>query len=142
MLLKDRNIFIVEDNLQNRVVFQVALTRYGALVEFDRFGKDVVHRLNYMGKIDIIILDLMLAEGVSGFDLYDEIRALPKFSVVPIISVSAMDPALAIPKMRPKGFAGFIAKPIDSYLFAKQIARIIDGEQVWYTGGNESSTDE
>ena len=89
-----------------------------------------------MGRASILNdgLDLMLKDNVSGFDLYDEIRSLPKYADVPIVAVSAIDPSIAIPKTRAKGFSGFIAKPIDSHLFAKQIAALLEGEQIWYAG--------
>jgi CheY-like chemotaxis protein len=134
MLLKDKHIFIVEDNMQNRVIFQMAFIRHGAVVDFERRGRETLARLGELAHVDLIILDLMLADGVSGFDLYDEIRALPKYAAVPIIAVSAMDPSMAIPKTLSKGFSGFIAKPIDNHLFPKQIAQIIEGEPVWYAG--------
>lgn len=134
MQLRDKHILIVEDNLQNRVIFQMCLMREGALIEFERWGRDTLFRLKTMRLVDLIVLDLMLADGISGFDLFDDIRAVPAYAETPMIAVSAMDPNIAIPKARAKGFSGFIAKPIDSQIFAKQLASIIAGETVWYTG--------
>jgi len=134
VILKDKHIFIVEDSPQNRVVFQVILIQWGATVMFERSGKFAVSRLQNTTDIDLIILDLMLPDHVSGFDLYSEIRALSHLDNVPIVAVSAMDPAVAIPTARANGFSGFIAKPIDKVLFPKQIASLIEGEQVWHTG--------
>jgi CheY-like chemotaxis protein len=134
MLLSGKHIFVVEDNLQNRVVFQMALVRQGAFVDFERRGRDALFHLECASRVDLIVLDLMLADGVSGFNLYDEIRSNPKLADVPIIAVSAMDYAIAVPSARAKGFNGFIAKPIDSRLFPQQLARALEGEQVWFTG--------
>lgn len=138
MFLKGCHVFIVEDNMQNRVVFQMALARYGASVSFERNGRETLQRLHAVTqttpKIDAIVLDLMLADGVSGFDVFDQIRALPVYAATPIVAVSALDPAVALPQAREKGFAGFIAKPIENYRFAAQMAAIINGEQVWFTG--------
>lgn len=136
MLLKGKSIFIVEDNIQNRIVFQMSTVIHGAQVEFERWGKDAVARLKGLKTVDLIILDLMLYHGVSGYDIYDEIRALPKYDHVPIIAVSASEPSIAIPKTRAKGFAGFIAKPIDDSLFPRQLAQVISGEQIWCASQN------
>ncbi|MBL8161992.1 MAG: response regulator [Anaerolineae bacterium] len=133
-LLLNKRIFIVEDNMQNRVIFQIALVRYGAIVDFERMGRDTIYRLRGKDNLDLIILDLMLAEGLSGFDLVEQIRALPNCATVPILAVSAMDAAVAMPKARAMGFAGFIAKPIDNYDFPKQVLAVINGEQVWHAG--------
>jgi CheY-like chemotaxis protein len=134
MLLKNKHIFIVEDNWQNRVVYQMVLIRHDALVSFDALGSNTLDTLKKTHHVDVIVLDLTLGQGVSGFDLYDKIRALPHLESVPIVAVSAMEPAVAIPEARAKGFAGFIAKPIDIQAFPEQIAAIIRGEAVWHIG--------
>jgi CheY-like chemotaxis protein len=134
MLLKDKLIFIVEDNTQNRIVFQVILVSHGARVEFERWGRDTLQKLKLFGQVDLIVLDIALPHGVSGFDIYDEIRTLPQFEKVPIIAVSATDPVIGIPKAKMKGFSGFIPKPIDDVRFPRQVAKIIAGDTVWDTG--------
>jgi CheY-like chemotaxis protein len=135
MLLQGKNVFVVEDNVQNRVVFQMILRKHGASVDFERMGIDTIFRLQNSAHIDMILLDLMLAEGISGFDLFTDIREkLPNLAHVPIVAVSAMEPAIAIPKAQALGFSGFIAKPINSLIFGEQLASIFDGETVWYTG--------
>jgi CheY-like chemotaxis protein len=132
MLLSNKQIFIVEDNPQNRVIFQMSLIRDGALVEFERWGRDVVTRLELVPHTDLIVMDLMLSQGISGFDLFEQVRALPNFATIPIVAVSAMDFAIAAPKARAMGFSGFISKPIDNYLFPQQISAILHGEEIWY----------
>jgi CheY-like chemotaxis protein len=134
MHLKNKVIFIVEDNAQNRVVFQMALVTSGARVEFERWGAEAVSRLENLRRVDLIVLDLMLSNGVSGYDIFSEIRVLPKYDDVPIVAVSAAEPAVAIPKTRDLGFSGFIAKPIDDDLFPKQIDQVLSGQKLWYAG--------
>lgn len=134
MLLKNKSIFVVEDNSLNRIVFQMALLVEGAKLEFERWGRDAVNRLSYQRSVDLIILDLMLHNDVSGYDIFTEIRANPKYDAIPIVAVSAAEPAIALPKTRQMGFSGFIAKPINDDLFPKQIAQILEGKKVWYTG--------
>jgi two-component system cell cycle response regulator DivK len=134
MLLDHKRIFIVEDNLQNRIIFQLTLSRHGADLSFEPWGSRTLLHLQALSKIDLIILDLMLANGISGFDIFDQIRARPELDRVPVIAVSAIDPSFAIPKARKQGFSGFIAKPIDQDIFPRQLAAVLDGEKVWYAG--------
>jgi CheY-like chemotaxis protein len=134
MQLKGKTIFIVEDNTQNRVVFQMVLVVNGARVEFDRWGRECMSRLKNLVQLDLIVLDLMLNNGISGYDIFREIRNLTTYDSVPIVAVSAAEPAIALPKTKELGFSGFIAKPIDDELFPQQLARLIAGEQVWYAG--------
>lgn len=134
-LLQGKRIFIVEDNVQNRVIFQIMLQKHGAFVDFERWGREAIRNLQAMKVVDLIILDLMLAQGISGFDVFDQIREMPTYANVPIIAVSAAEPAIAMPKALEKGFSGFIAKPIDDRLFPSQVSRVIAGERIWHSGG-------
>lgn len=132
--LQGKRIFIVEDNLSNRVIIQRILERNGAKTAIERYGIGVVAKIKAFSPVDIILMDLMLPDGISGFDVADEIRRVPELSLVPIVAVSASDPAESMPKAMAKGFVGFISKPIDFDLFPNQIARILNGEKIWSEG--------
>lgn len=134
MLLQGKRVFVVEDNVLNRVVVKIILIKHGAQVEFERAGKETLHRLQQFGPVDLIIMDLMLTEGVSGYELCEQVHALPGYERTPIVAVSATDPAVGIPRTRAKGFSGFIAKPIDDGQFPKQLVQIMEGQQVWTAG--------
>ena len=134
MSIQGRTIFIVEDNPINRAIYQIIMLRNGATVEFDRWGRETLYRLERFGRVDLIILDLMLGMGDSGYQIFEKIRQLPAYNETPIVAVSAADPSIAIPKTKKMGFSGFIAKPIDDDLFPQQLADIIAGESVWYAG--------
>lgn len=133
-LLEKKRIFIVEDNLANRAIEQLILERNGAITAIERYGTTTIQRLEHFAPVDIIVMDLMLPDGKSGFEVADEIRALPQFQMIPIVAVSASDPAESVPQARAKGFAGFISKPIDFDLFPQQISRILAGEKLWFEG--------
>ena len=64
-MLKGKQIFIVEDDTMNRVVYTMILKKEGVILEFDRFGRDTITKLK-LAKYDLIILDLMLPRGDSG----------------------------------------------------------------------------
>ena len=134
MKLIGKNIFIVEDNTMNRVIYQISLGKSGAFLEFDRWGRDTLDKMKYMKLIDLIILDLMLPQGESGFAIFERIRRIPKYTNVPIVAVSASEPAVAIPKAQELGFSGFIAKPINPELFPEQISQLLQGQELWITG--------
>lgn len=132
-VLGDKRIFIVEDNAHNRVIYQLILRRSGAVVDFDRRGDATLFQLiKFMP--DLIILDLNLGRYSSGFEIFDEIRKHETLRQVPIVAISASEPAVVVPKCREMGFSGFIAKPIEEDLFEDQISRLLSGQQVWYVG--------
>lgn len=141
MLLNNTRILIVEDNAMNRAVFQIALGTNGASVIFDRWGRQAIKKIAEH-KPDLIILDLMLPNGDSGYDIFNEIRSHPSYASIPIVAVSASEPSVAIPKTKAAGFSGFIAKPIDEECLPDQLAQILAGEAVWSAGtrfGNPGS---
>ena len=74
MRLKDKRIFIVEDNVENRIIYHMILVREGALFEFERWGNTAVQKLQNFKPVDLIILDLMLSARTTGFTVFDEIR--------------------------------------------------------------------
>jgi CheY-like chemotaxis protein len=134
-LLENKRIFVVEDNLQNRIIFQILLTGEGARVEFDRWGRDTITRLQGFMPIDLIILDLMLGGGVTGYDIFEQLRTFPQFAQTPVVAVSAAETSIAIPKTREMGFSGFIAKPLNNERFPQQLLSIMQGEPIWHAGG-------
>ena len=82
--------------------------------------------------VDLIMLDLMLPRGVTGYEVFDAIRREPEFGHIPIAAVSAADPSVEMPKTREKGFAGFISKPISLRFFPNQVTELLKGGNVWY----------
>lgn len=130
-ILANKRIYVVEDNVDNIYVLLFLLRQHGAVMETDWWASGEQSRVLDALPLDLIILDLMLPKGRSGFDVFDELRSVPEIDGVPILALSALDPSSVIPKAMAKGFSGFISKPIDHNRFPLQIAALIDGEQVW-----------
>jgi len=128
LLLKELRVFIIEDNLVNRAIMQTLLEQQGALVGFERWGLDTETRLQKFMPVHVILLDLMFPGNVSGYDIFDRLRRQAEFASIPIVAVSALD---ATAQTRARGFSGFIKKPINMDVFARQIASIADGKPVW-----------
>jgi two-component system cell cycle response regulator DivK len=134
--LKEKRIFYIEDNVSNLALVQMILEQQGAKVYFERWGNeaDIINRLKSFMPVDLILLDLMFAGNVSGYDIFDQLRQVPDFDHIPIATVSAADPSIEMPKARAKGFAGYISKPVKLIMFPQQVADLINGQHVWYAG--------
>ena len=137
MILKDKRVFIIEDNDTNLQIMEIVLQSAGAKTEVDRWGIKTTSRLKAAMPIDVILLDLMLPKKVigedpiTGYQVYQEIRDEVEFDDIPIAAVSAVARESVIPVLRDKGFAGFIGKPLDITEFPNQVASIIDGQTFW-----------
>jgi len=135
MLLQGIRVFYIEDDMNNRTVVRMLTERSGGVFDYEQWGfpEIAVHKLHRFHP-QIILLDLYFAHQKTGYDLLQIIRREPKFHDVPIVAVSAADAATEIPKARTYGFDGYIAKPLDPYLFPDQLNTILKGGSVWYAG--------
>lgn len=133
MILKGKRIFVVEDDARNKTIVQMLLERAGAIVTCERWVPAIMQNLKAFSPVDAILLDLMLPNNTTGYDVFKQIREQQEFNNVPIIAVSASDPSEAIPRTQDLGFAGFIAKPVDFHRFAQSVAECMAGQSVWDT---------
>jgi CheY-like chemotaxis protein len=131
MQLENKRIFLVEDNIGNQTITKTLLETHGAIVAIHRTGQDVIPHLRKFYPVDLIVLDLMLPNGITGYDIFSAIRNQPEFDAVPVIAMSVVDRSEAIPQAKKRGFSGFISKPISFRIFPEQVARIIAGELIW-----------
>ena len=132
-ILKDRRIFVVEDNVDNLSVIKVFLKTRGAIVFFERWGSinRVLYQIIQAMPLDIILLDLMLPNGQSGYDLFEAIRQVPGLEKIPVVLVTAADPGREKNRARALGFDGFISKPLQSETLVQNVADAIAGKPVW-----------
>lgn len=132
MILKDKRIFYIEDDINNRAVVQTILEQNGAKFAFERWGgSQALTRLSEFMPVDLVLLDLMFPRGVSGYDIYDAIRQEIRFATIPVVIVSAADPSIEMPKARRKGLDGYISKPIDVFAFPRLLAKFFAGQSIW-----------
>jgi two-component system sensor histidine kinase/response regulator len=134
--LLNKRIFYIEDDTKNRAVVKTILEYGGAIVSSESWGRiEVVqNRLESFLPVDLILLDLMFPKNVSGYDVFDALRKESLFAHIPIVAISASDPTLEMPKLRAKGFNGFIAKPINIHSFPEQIEKILTQGYYWFLG--------
>ncbi|GAB4344240.1 MAG: hypothetical protein Kow00117_22480 [Phototrophicales bacterium] len=131
LLLEGKKIFILEDDVNNLAIITSMLRRYGATIYFDSWGVETAQTIKAFSPIDLILLDIHLPGGVTGYDVYDAIQEVPELAGIPIVAVTASDPDQEMKKAREKGFKGYISKPIRTKSFIKSILAILEGEEVW-----------
>ena len=131
MDLQDKRIFLIEDNIGNQTIAKTLLESHGAMVAIHHTGRDVIPHLDRFKPVDLIIIDLMLPSGVTGYDVLSDIRNSERYNAIPIIAMSVIDRSEAIPQAKQRGFSGFISKPIKFRNFPDQIAIAINGEELW-----------
>lgn len=131
MSLKGKRIAVVEDDVTNMAIISTLLRQAGASVIQDPWNTSTVDRLRQSLPIDLILLDLMLRHGISGYEIYDKLKAYPELARIPVVVVSASDPALEMNRAQQKGINGYIEKPISYRDFTQQVEAVLNGKEVW-----------
>lgn len=129
-ILKGKRIFFVEDDGKNLAIIFSILESNGAITKFAPW-KFAVDTMKEFTPIDLILLDMMLPGGMSGFDIYEQLRKVPALQDVPVAAVTALESAEAMNRARSLGFKGYILKPIRMATFPNYLTTILDGGEVW-----------
>ena len=134
VMLENVSFLYVEDDLNNRQVMELILTRVTkvkSLVIFED-SVDFSTKLLALAPIpDVILLDIHV-EPYDGFEMLSMIRQMDKFKDCKVIALTASVMNEEVEAMRSKGFDGTISKPLNMSEFPKLIQRIVAGESIWH----------
>ena len=114
-------ILYVEDNPDNRNLIRRVLNAEGYSVVEAINAAQAMENLE-KGGIDIILMDINMPD-MDGYTLTAKIKAVEKFSKIPIIAVTANVMRGDREKSLEAGCDGYIQKPIDIDTLAQQIER-------------------
>lgn len=117
------NILYVEDNPDNRSLVRRVLNSEGYSVIEAINAKQALEKLEG-GEIDLILMDINMPD-MDGYILTSKIKAIEKFSTIPIIAVTANVMRGDREKSLQAGCNGYIQKPIDVDTLAQQIERFM-----------------
>jgi two-component system, cell cycle response regulator DivK len=116
-------ILYVEDNPDNRnLIRRVLLSEGYSMVEAIN-GKQAIEKLE-QGGIDLILMDINMPD-MDGYTLTSQIKAMEKFTKIPIVAVTANVMRGDREKSLEAGCDGYIQKPIDIDILAQQIERFL-----------------
>jgi two-component system cell cycle response regulator DivK len=120
---KKGTILYVEDNPDNRSLIRRVLEAENyAVVE-------AINAQQALEKLEISIIDLVLMDinmpDMDGYTLTAKIKAIQKFSKIPIVAVTANVMRGDREKSLGAGCDGYIQKPIDIDTLSQQIERFI-----------------
>ncbi|MCC6569496.1 MAG: response regulator [Anaerolineales bacterium] len=93
---------------------------------------DFVQQVKELGVVpDVFLLDIQV-KPYDGVELLSMLRSDPQFDQSKVIALTASVTNEEVSLLKSGGFDGAIAKPLNIEVFPDLIARIINGEQVWY----------
>jgi two-component system cell cycle response regulator DivK len=116
-------ILYVEDNPDNRNLIRRVLMSEGYSMVEAINGRQAIEKLEE-GGIDLILMDINMPD-MDGYTLTSQIKAMEKFTKIPIVAVTANVMRGDREKSLEAGCDGYIQKPIDIDILAQQIERFL-----------------
>jgi CheY-like chemotaxis protein len=121
--LAGRKVLIVDDDLRNIFALSSVLERQQMEVLFAENGRDGIEVLEKNPSIEIVLMDIMMPE-MDGYDTMRAIRRIPKFKLLPIITLTAKAMKGDRDKCISAGASDYITKPVD-------VAQLLSLLRVW-----------
>lgn len=124
----------VEDDEASILVMKMVVERVMNLptLHLLQSRADFVQQVRELGKVpDLFLLDIQM-KPFDGFQLLSMLRGDPQFNNCKIVALTASVTNEEVSLLKNSGFDGAIAKPLNIDAFPNLIARIMNGESIWY----------
>ena len=124
----------VEDDEASIVVMKAIVERIMKLQTLHVLQNkaDFMQQVRQIGLMpDIFLFDIQM-QPYDGFELLAMLRNDQEFSGSKVVALTASVMSEEVARLKKSGFDGAIAKPLNIEAFPDLIARIVNGESVWY----------
>jgi len=111
-VFRGKRILIVDDDIRNVFALTSALEMRGMRVVYAENGREGIVRLREHSDVDLVLLDVMMPE-MDGYETARTIRTMPRFEMLPIISLTAKAMRGDRDKSLAAGASDYISKPVD-----------------------------
>jgi DNA-binding response OmpR family regulator len=113
------HILVVDDVEKNTRLLADLLTAKGYRTSTAGSGEQALEQIDAEAP-DLVLLDVMMP-GLSGYEVCQALRAAPRHALLPVVLVTALDPATERVKGIAAGADDFLSKPINQ---AELLARV------------------
>jgi two-component system, cell cycle response regulator DivK len=120
-----RRVLIAEDNAVNRELLRELLEVRGYEVAEACDGQEALEMVEQT-RPDILLLDLGMPK-LDGFGVVRHIRASPGLADLPVLAITAYAMRGDREEVLNAGFDGYVSKPVDAGLLAKELHRLLKG---------------
>ncbi len=122
-----KKIVIIDDDPDQQAGLRIRLTASGYEVGCAGDAMQAIAIVRKM-KPDLILLDIGLPGG-DGHTVLARLKSLGPMAAIPVIVLSAADPAAHVERMKAAGAVAYFQKPADNEQLLKQIQKAL-GERV------------
>jgi len=134
MIAKQPILVYVEDDENSILVMKMVVERVMGLPALHvlQSRADFLQQVKRLAVVpDVFLLDIQM-KPYDGVELLSMLRTDPQFKCSKVVALTASVTNEEVSLLKSGGFDGAIAKPLNIDIFPDLIARIIDGEQIWY----------
>jgi two-component system chemotaxis response regulator CheY len=121
-----KTILVVDDSSSMVMSLKATLTMNGFQVETAADGKLALEKLKAGIRPDLILTDINMPN-MGGLELIKNIRALPNFRFVPVLTLTTESDATKREEAKRSGATGWLVKPIDGNELIKVLKRVLPG---------------
>jgi DNA-binding response OmpR family regulator len=82
---------MIEDDVTLQNMYKDAFDTQNFVITTVNTGKAGLTKIREIPAPDLVILDIMLPEGMNGFDVLQEIKKDPKTSTIPVLIMTNLD---------------------------------------------------
>ncbi len=132
--VQDAHFLYVEDDPSNRLVMSLLMEKALGTQNFVMFDNSA----DFMARVkalpnppDLVMLDIHVRPH-DGFEMLKMLRSDPDYRHVKVIALTASVMDQEVERLRSSGFSGAIGKPLKLSTFPALLAKILQGEMVWY----------
>lgn len=119
--MQDRSqIIIIDDDSLIRLVVAMALQAAGFTTSEAASGEEGLRLFNEKGA-DAVLLDVMMPDGMDGFETCAEFRKLPAGQHIPVLMMTGLEDMESINRAFEAGATDFITKPINIPLLGHRV---------------------
>ena len=112
VLLKDKKILLVDDDMRNTFALSNVLEEKGMKVLIGKNGKNALECLDKNPDVQLVLMDIMMPE-MDGYEAMKEIRKQQRFKKLPIIAFTAKAMKGDKKKCIDAGANDYLPKPVD-----------------------------
>lgn len=123
IMLKDKKILLVDDDMRNVFAISAILQERGMNVIKAENGKKALEMLENETNVDLVLMDIMMPV-MDGYETTKKIRQIGKFWKLPIIALTAKAMKEDREKCIAAGANDYLAKPVD-------VDRLLSMMRVW-----------
>ncbi len=125
-----KHILLVEDEDALRKMVKYRLEGYNYSVSAAATGEEGLNKV-YEGKVDLIILDIMLP-GLDGYEVCRRLKSNLRYSEIPILMFTAKGSGDSQEKAFEAGADDYLVKPYEGDILLYKVKTLLERSKPWH----------